>query len=55
VVHVAGEGAATDGLLVTLAVAGVLVGIEALAVIGCFVLLGTYLGIRGGYRSPRSA
>jgi hypothetical protein len=53
--HLAGEGPATDGLLVTLAVAGVLVAIESLAVIGCFVLLGTFLGIRDEYRSPRSA
>jgi hypothetical protein len=55
VTHIAGEGPATSGLLVTLAVAAVLVAIEACAIAGCFALLGGFLGIRGGYRSPRSA
>ena len=53
--HIAGEGPATDGLLVTLAVAAVLVAIEAFAVAGCFALLGSFLGIRGSYGAPRSA
>jgi len=53
--HVAGEGPATQGLLATVAVAAVLVAIEAAAIAACFALLGSFLGIRGGYRSPRSA
>ncbi len=55
VTHVALEGPATDGLLVTVAAAAVLVAIEAVAIAGCFALLGGFLGIRRGYRSPRSA
>ena len=53
--HVVGEGPATDGLLVTLAVSAVLVSIEAVAIIGCFALLGSFLGIRPGERRRISA
>lgn len=53
--QIIGEGPATDGMLVTLTVAALLVGVEAFAIIGCFAVLGTFLGIRGGYRWPRSA
>jgi hypothetical protein len=48
--HVLAEGPATDGLLVTLAVSAVLVAIEAVAIIACFALLGSFLGIRRGQR-----
>ncbi|HEY0343265.1 MAG TPA: hypothetical protein VGC59_01375 [Solirubrobacteraceae bacterium] len=44
--HLAGEGPPTDGMLVLLAVSGLIVAIEAAAVIVCFALLGTFLGIR---------
>jgi hypothetical protein len=54
-VHLVGEGPASDGLLTTLLVGGVLVAIEAAAIVACFALLGSFLGIRGGYRSTRSA
>jgi hypothetical protein len=49
-VHVVGEGPATDGLLVTLLVSGILVAIEGIAIVGCFALLGSFLGIRPGMR-----
>jgi hypothetical protein len=47
---VAHEGPPTDGMLVLLAVSGLIVAIEAAAVIACFALLGTFLGIRRGGR-----
>lgn len=53
--HLLGEGPATGGLLVTLLVGGVIVAIEAVAIVTSFALLGSFLGIRGDYRSPRSA
>jgi hypothetical protein len=37
-------------MLVLLAVSGLIVAIEAAAVIACFALLGTFLGIRRGGR-----
>jgi hypothetical protein len=46
--HLVGEGPPTDGLLVLLAVSGFLVAVEAAAIIACFALLGTFLGIRRG-------
>jgi hypothetical protein len=42
-------------LLVTLLAAAVVVAVEAAAIVTCFALLGTFLGIRGDYRSARSA
>jgi hypothetical protein len=48
--HLAGEGPPTDGMLVLLAVGGLIAAIEAAAVIACFALLGTFLGIRRGGR-----
>jgi hypothetical protein len=48
--HVVGEGPASDGLLVTLLVSGILVAIEGVAIVGCFALLGSFLGIRPGMR-----
>lgn len=48
--HLVGEGPATDGLLVTLAASGVLIAIEGIAIVGCFALLGSFLGIRAGER-----
>jgi hypothetical protein len=53
--HVVGEGPATAGLPVTLLAGGVVVAIEAVAIITCFALLGSFLGIRGDDRSARSA
>jgi hypothetical protein len=53
--HVVGEGPATDGLLLTLAVSGVLIAAEAVVVVGCFALLGSFLGIRGDDHRARSA
>jgi hypothetical protein len=53
--HVVGEGPATAGLSVTLLAGGVVVAIEAVAIITCFALLGSFLGIRGDDRSARSA
>jgi hypothetical protein len=48
--HLAGEGPPSDGMLVLLAVSGLIVAIEAAAIIACFALLGTFLGIRRGGR-----
>jgi hypothetical protein len=44
--RLAGEGPPTDRMLVLLAVSGLIIAIEAAAVIACFALLGTFLGIR---------
>jgi hypothetical protein len=48
--HLVGEGPPTDGPLVLLAVSAILVGIEAVVVVGCFALLGSFLGIRRNAR-----
>ena len=44
--HLVGEGPPTDGPLVLLAVSAIFVAVEAVAVIGCFALLGSFLGLR---------
>jgi hypothetical protein len=48
--HLVGEGPPTEGLLVLLAVSAIFVAIEAVAVIGCFAVLGPFLGLRQGSR-----
>jgi hypothetical protein len=52
--HVAGEGPATGGPLVTLAVGALLVAIEGIAIVGCFAALGSFLGIRPDERRLRA-
>jgi hypothetical protein len=44
--HLVAEGPPTDGALVLLAVSAIFVALEAAAVIGCFALLGSFLGLR---------
>jgi hypothetical protein len=44
--HLVAEGPPTDGALVALAVAGIIVGIEGSAVLVCFAVLGRFLGLR---------
>jgi hypothetical protein len=44
--HLVAEGPPTDGALVALAVAGIIVGIEGAAVLVCFAVLGRFLGLR---------
>jgi hypothetical protein len=46
VAHLVAEGPPTDGALVLLAVSAIFVALEAVAVIGCFALLGSFLGLR---------
>jgi hypothetical protein len=44
--HLVGEGPPTEGLLVLVAVSAIFVAIEAVAVVGCFAVLGSFLGLR---------
>lgn len=49
--HLIGEEPPANGIMIAFAVTGIIVAIEAAAVLGCFALLGGFLGIRNPQRA----